>query len=117
MEGQSSCCRFMTLSIKRIASSHLHKLLCWHQILNPPRIFCLGLAYRDHAIETHQAIPKVPTIFLKLTSALNGPHSTVVLPKLTQQPDYEAEVVFAIGKGGKDISADRCRNTSSVTRS
>jgi 2-keto-4-pentenoate hydratase/2-oxohepta-3-ene-1,7-dioic acid hydratase in catechol pathway len=36
-------------------------------ILNPPRIFCLGLAYRDHAVETHQAIPKVPTIFLKLT--------------------------------------------------
>ena len=68
---------------------------------NPPRIFCLGLAYRDHAIETHQEIPKVPTIFLKLTSALNGPRSTVVLPKLTQQPDYEAEFAFVIGKGGK----------------
>jgi 2-keto-4-pentenoate hydratase/2-oxohepta-3-ene-1,7-dioic acid hydratase in catechol pathway len=73
---------------------------------NPPRIFCVGLAYRDHAIETHQEIPKVPTIFLKLTSALNGPRSTVVLPKLTQQPDYEAEFAFVIGKGGKNISAD-----------
>jgi 2-keto-4-pentenoate hydratase/2-oxohepta-3-ene-1,7-dioic acid hydratase in catechol pathway len=73
---------------------------------NPPRIFCLGLAYRDHAIETHQEIPKVPTIFLKLTSALNGPRSAVVLPKLTQQPDYEAEFAFVIGTGGKNISAD-----------
>jgi 2-keto-4-pentenoate hydratase/2-oxohepta-3-ene-1,7-dioic acid hydratase in catechol pathway len=73
---------------------------------NPPRIFCLGLAYRDHAIETHQEIPKVPTIFLKLTSALIGPHSAVVLPKLTQQPDYEAEFAFVIGKGGKNTSAD-----------
>src|SRR5580698_7616939 len=72
---------------------------------NPPRIFCLGLAYRDHAIETHQQIPKVPTIFLKLTSALNGPHSAVVLPKLTEQPDYEAEFAFVIGTGGKNISA------------
>jgi len=72
---------------------------------NPPRIFCLGLAYRDHAIETHQAIPGVPTIFLKLTSALTGPRSVVVLPKLTQQPDYEAEFAFVIGKGGKSISA------------
>jgi 2-keto-4-pentenoate hydratase/2-oxohepta-3-ene-1,7-dioic acid hydratase in catechol pathway len=53
-----------------------------------------------------QAIPKVTTIFLKLTSASNGPRSTVV-PKLTQQPDYEAEFAFVIGKGGKDISADR----------
>jgi 2-keto-4-pentenoate hydratase/2-oxohepta-3-ene-1,7-dioic acid hydratase in catechol pathway len=76
-------------------------------ILNPPRIFCLGLAYRDHAIETHQAIAKVLTIFLKLPSALNGPHSVVVLPKLTQQPDYEAELAFVIGKGGKNIPADR----------
>jgi 2-keto-4-pentenoate hydratase/2-oxohepta-3-ene-1,7-dioic acid hydratase in catechol pathway len=74
-------------------------------IQNPPRIFCVGLAYRDHAIETHQEIPKAPTIFLKLTSALNGPRSTVVLPKLTQQPDYEAEFAFVIGKGGKNISA------------
>jgi 2-keto-4-pentenoate hydratase/2-oxohepta-3-ene-1,7-dioic acid hydratase in catechol pathway len=72
---------------------------------NPPRIFCLGLAYRDHAIETHQEIPKVPTIFLKLTSALNGPRSAVVLPKITQQPDYEAEFAFVIGTGGKNISA------------
>ena len=76
-------------------------------ILNPPRIFCLGLAYRDHAIETRQAIPKVPTIFQKLTSALNGPYSAVVLPKLTQQPDYEAEFAFVIGQGGKNIPANR----------
>ena len=25
---------------------------------DPPRIFCVGLAHRDHAIETHQEIPK-----------------------------------------------------------
>jgi 2-keto-4-pentenoate hydratase/2-oxohepta-3-ene-1,7-dioic acid hydratase in catechol pathway len=78
-------------------------------ILNPPRIFCLGPAYRDHAIETHQAIPTVPTIFLKLTSALNGPHSPVVVPKPTQQPDYEAEFAFVIGKGGKAIAGERWR--------
>ena len=76
-------------------------------ILNPPRIFCHGLAYRDHAIETHQAMPKVPTIFLKLTSALNGPHSTVVLPKLAQQPDYEAEFAFVHRQGRKRHFCDR----------
>ncbi len=42
---------------------------------DPPRIFCVGLGYRDHAIETHQEIPTVPTIFLKLRSALTGPRS------------------------------------------
>jgi 2-keto-4-pentenoate hydratase/2-oxohepta-3-ene-1,7-dioic acid hydratase in catechol pathway len=73
---------------------------------NPPHIFCLGLAYRDHAVETRQQVPKVPTIFLKLTSALTGPRAAVILPRLTQQPDYEAEFAFVIGKGGKSISAD-----------
>jgi 2-keto-4-pentenoate hydratase/2-oxohepta-3-ene-1,7-dioic acid hydratase in catechol pathway len=76
-------------------------------ILNPPRIFGLGHAHRNHAIETPHAIPRVPTIFLKLTSALKEPHSTVVLPKLTQQPDYEAEFAFVIGKGGRNIPLDQ----------
>jgi 2-keto-4-pentenoate hydratase/2-oxohepta-3-ene-1,7-dioic acid hydratase in catechol pathway len=86
-------------------------------IQDPPRIFCLGLAYRDHAIETHQEIPKVPTIFLKLATALNGPRSSVVLPKLTRQPDYEAEFAVVIGTGGKSIRLPLGRSTSSATRS
>src|ERR1700743_1272205 len=31
----------------------------------PPRIFCVGLNYRDHAVESKMEIPKVPTVFLK----------------------------------------------------
>jgi 2-keto-4-pentenoate hydratase/2-oxohepta-3-ene-1,7-dioic acid hydratase in catechol pathway len=104
---QQSVHEFMGLPGKAYSQFSLAQVTLLAPILNPPRIFCLGLAYRDHALETHQAIPKVPTIFLKLTSALNGPHSTVVLPKLTQQPDYEAELAFVIGRGGKNIPADR----------
>ncbi len=37
---------------------------------SPPRIFCVGLNYRDHAVESKMEIPKVPTIFLKLSSAV-----------------------------------------------
>ena len=84
---------------------------------NPPRIFCVGLAYRDHAIETHREIPQVPTIVLKLTSALTGPRSAVVPPKLTQQPDYDAEFAFVIGTGGKNISAGTWEEQSWATRS
>jgi len=94
---------FLQGKTRRIALAAVELLA---PLQNPPRIFCLGLAYRDHAIETHQELPKVPTIFLKLTSALTGPRSAVVLPKLIQQPDYEAEFAFVIGTGGKNISAD-----------
>jgi len=31
----------------------------------PPKIICVGLNYRDHAIESKMEIPKVPTIFSK----------------------------------------------------
>jgi 2-keto-4-pentenoate hydratase/2-oxohepta-3-ene-1,7-dioic acid hydratase in catechol pathway len=106
-ELQQSVQEFLGFLGKAHSQFSLAQVTLLAPILNPPRIFCLGLAYRDHAIETHQAIPKIPTIFLKLTSALNGPHSAVVLPKLTRQPDYEAEFAFVIGKGGKNIPADR----------
>jgi 2-keto-4-pentenoate hydratase/2-oxohepta-3-ene-1,7-dioic acid hydratase in catechol pathway len=106
-ELQQSVHEFLGFLDKTHSQFSITQVTLLPPILKPPRIFCLGLAYRDHAIETHQAIPRVPTIFLKLTSALNGPHSAVVLPKLTQQPDYEAEFAFVIGKGGKNIPADR----------
>jgi 2-keto-4-pentenoate hydratase/2-oxohepta-3-ene-1,7-dioic acid hydratase in catechol pathway len=73
---------------------------------DPPRIFCVGLNYRDHAVESKMEIPKVPTVFLKLTSALIGPDAAIELPSISAQPDYEAEFACVIGKGGSNIARD-----------
>jgi 2-keto-4-pentenoate hydratase/2-oxohepta-3-ene-1,7-dioic acid hydratase in catechol pathway len=73
----------------------------------PPKIICVGLNYRDHAIESKMEIPKVPTIFSKYSTAVIGPGENIVLPKLSAKPDYEAEFAFVIGKGGRYISRDR----------
>jgi 2-keto-4-pentenoate hydratase/2-oxohepta-3-ene-1,7-dioic acid hydratase in catechol pathway len=70
---------------------------------DPPRIFCVGLNYLDHAVETKAKIPNVPTIFLKLTSALIGPGAAIEVPPTVTEPDYEAEFAFVIGKGGSGI--------------
>lgn len=75
-------------------------------ILNPPRIFCIGLNYRDHAVESKMEIPAAPTVFVKLTSSVIGPGAAIVLPKNSRQPDYEAEFAVVIGKGGYRIAAD-----------
>jgi 2-keto-4-pentenoate hydratase/2-oxohepta-3-ene-1,7-dioic acid hydratase in catechol pathway len=75
-------------------------------IENPPRIFCIGLNYRDHAIESGMEIPAVPTVFLKLASAIVGPGAPIVLPKNSKQPDYEAELAVVIGQGGFRIGAN-----------
>jgi 2-keto-4-pentenoate hydratase/2-oxohepta-3-ene-1,7-dioic acid hydratase in catechol pathway len=74
---------------------------------NPPRIFCVGLNYRDHAIESKMEIPKVPTVFFKLASAIANPGEPVRLPSLSKQPDYEAEFALVIGKRGKNVSPEK----------
>src|SRR5579864_9204788 len=76
---------------------------------NPPRIFAIGLNYRDHAKESGMEIPTTPVVFFKLPTAIIGPGEPIVLPKNSTQPDYEAEFGFVIGKGGYRIPASAWR--------
>jgi 2-keto-4-pentenoate hydratase/2-oxohepta-3-ene-1,7-dioic acid hydratase in catechol pathway len=77
---------------------------------NPPRIFAIGLNYRDHARESGMEIPTTPVVFFKLPTAIIGPGDSIVLPKNSTQPDYEAEFAFVIGKGGYRIPATAWRD-------
>jgi 2-keto-4-pentenoate hydratase/2-oxohepta-3-ene-1,7-dioic acid hydratase in catechol pathway len=72
---------------------------------HPPRVFAIGLNYRDHAKESGMAIPTTPIVFFKLATSVIGPGAPIVLPKNSTQPDYEAEFAFVIGKGGYRIPA------------
>jgi 2-keto-4-pentenoate hydratase/2-oxohepta-3-ene-1,7-dioic acid hydratase in catechol pathway len=76
-----------------------------HAPIRPPRIFAIGLNYASHAAESKMAVQKVPTVFMKLSSAVVGPDTPVILPKISSQPDYEAEFAVVIGKAGYQISA------------
>jgi 2-keto-4-pentenoate hydratase/2-oxohepta-3-ene-1,7-dioic acid hydratase in catechol pathway len=75
-------------------------------IPDPDKIICLGLNYKSHAEEAGLEIPKVPILFAKYRNALTGPTSPIVLPKMSQEIDYEAELAVVIGKRGKDISVE-----------
>jgi 2-keto-4-pentenoate hydratase/2-oxohepta-3-ene-1,7-dioic acid hydratase in catechol pathway len=79
-------------------------------LLNPPRVFAIGLNYRDHAIESGMAIPTTPVVFFKLHTAIVGPGEPIVLPVNSAEPDYEAEFAFVIGHGGYRLAADEWRN-------
>lgn len=70
---------------------------------DPEKIICVGLNYRDHAIETGKQPPTEPVIFSKLPSALIADGEAIVLPKLSDQVDYEAEFVVVIGKTCRDV--------------
>jgi 2-keto-4-pentenoate hydratase/2-oxohepta-3-ene-1,7-dioic acid hydratase in catechol pathway len=78
-------------------------------LLHPPRIFCVGLNYLDHATESKMAVQAVPTIFMKLPSAITGPDSDIVLPSNSTQPDYEAELAVVIGRTARNITRDNWR--------
>jgi 2-keto-4-pentenoate hydratase/2-oxohepta-3-ene-1,7-dioic acid hydratase in catechol pathway len=78
-------------------------------LLRPPRIFCVGLNYQDHATESKMVVQAVPTIFMKLASAITGPDSDVVLPANSTQPDYEAELAVVIGQNTRNVTRDNWR--------
>jgi 2-keto-4-pentenoate hydratase/2-oxohepta-3-ene-1,7-dioic acid hydratase in catechol pathway len=80
----------------------------WHApIVDPRKIICVGLNYRDHAAESGSPIPKDPVLFSKYPTALIGHGETIVLPRVSQEVDYEAELVIIIGKKGRHIAKDR----------
>lgn len=72
-------------------------------VSNPSKVICIGLNYRDHAIETNSPIPSEPVVFNKFPQAVVGPDDAVVLPAVAHEVDYEAELVVVIGKSGRRI--------------
>ena len=72
----------------------------------PEKLICIGLNYRDHAIETGSEIPSEPVVFSKFNTALVGHGEAIRLPRVSEQVDYEAELVVVIGKTAKHVSQD-----------
>src|SRR5262245_27817899 len=78
-------------------------------IPDPNKILCIGLNYRDHAEETGAPIPRDPVLFSKFTTALVGHEADIVLPPVSQEVDYEAELVLVVGRRGKNVPRDQAR--------
>jgi acylpyruvate hydrolase len=70
----------------------------------PGKIICIGLNYRDHAAESNQPVPDFPTVFAKYSSCVIAPGEPIMIPRVTEQVDYEAELGFVIGKCARHVS-------------
>lgn len=79
-------------------------------IPRPSKIICIGLNYRDHAEESGAPIPKSPIIFSKFPTCIVGPNEAILLPKDSEQVDYEAEFAFVVGRRAKNVSRDEAMN-------
>ena len=76
-------------------------------IPNPPKILCVGLNYVDHAAESPYEMPKAPTMFLRVATTLVAHKQPLIAPKVSEQFDYEGEMVVVIGKRGRHIPAEK----------
>ncbi|PYS49759.1 MAG: FAA hydrolase family protein [Acidobacteria bacterium] len=70
----------------------------------PEKILAIGRNYVDHAIEGGAEPPKAPLVFTKLPNSLSAHRSPIVLPTISTQVDYEAELAVVMGR--------RCRRVS-----
>lgn len=73
-------------------------------VATTPNFFCVGLNYARHARETGAEPPKEPILFSKASSALNGPNDDVMIPKDSEQTDWEVELGVVIGAHVEHVS-------------
>ncbi|NQV97834.1 MAG: fumarylacetoacetate hydrolase family protein [Acidimicrobiaceae bacterium] len=74
-------------------------------LVNPQKIICIGLNYREHAREGNMEIPKEPIIFMKAPNTIIGPTDEIIIPRLSLKTDWEVELCVVIGKQAKYIKS------------
>lgn len=70
------------------------------------KFICIGLNYRQHALETGAAIPSEPVVFMKATSSIIGSNDAVRIPRGSVKTDWEVELGVIIGKPAKYVSKE-----------
>jgi len=71
----------------------------------PRRVLCLGMNYREHALEGGRSVPTWPEVFVRGTDSVLAPYGKLVRPALTESFDFEGELGVVIGRGGRYIPA------------
>ena len=89
-----------------LPSAALEEVQLLAPVPDPEKIICIGLNYRDHAREGGMEIPKYPMFFAKYRNALAGPYDPIVLPRVSNRVDYEAELAVVMGKPGRHIAEE-----------
>ena len=73
--------------------------------VQPSKMVCVGLNYKDHAGEVGKALPPEPLLFIKPPSAVIGPGDAIRLPPGVGRVEHEAELGLVIGKRAHRVKA------------
>lgn len=72
--------------------------------VTPSKIIGIGTNYHKHALEMGRALPTVPKIFLKPSTAIVGPNEPILLPPGAERVDHEVELGVVIGRRASRVS-------------
>jgi 2-keto-4-pentenoate hydratase/2-oxohepta-3-ene-1,7-dioic acid hydratase in catechol pathway len=77
-------------------------------VLAPEKLWCIGVNYKDRNAEykDNSDLPKYPSLFVRNASSVVGSGQGIEKPKVSDQLDYEGELVIVIGKPGRHITRD-----------
>lgn len=75
----------------------------------PEKLWCIGVNYKDRNAEykDNSDLPKYPSLFVRNPSSVVGSGQGIEKPKISEQLDYEGELVIVIGKEGRHIPRER----------
>ncbi len=73
-------------------------------IPNPEKIICIGHNYKGHIGIGKTELPEYPNLFCKTVNTVIGHNQQIVIPPVTEQADYEAELMVVIGKRARCVS-------------
>jgi len=73
---------------------------------HPQKIICVGLNYRQHAIETNLPIPTQPVLFNKFQNTLIAHGDAITVPADAEKLDYEVELTMVMGQQCKDVKRE-----------
>jgi len=67
-------------------------------IPRPDKILCIGHNYQGHIGIGKTELPEYPNLFSKTVNTITGHNQPIVIPSVTEQADFEAELMAVIGK-------------------
>lgn len=96
-----------------IASQHpdysIEEVVLLPPVPDPEKLWCIGVNYKDRNAEykDNSDLPKYPSLFVRNASSVVGSGQPIEKPQVSDQLDYEGELVLVIGKEGRHIPRER----------
>ena len=71
----------------------------------PPKIICVARNYAAHAAEANVELLEYPNLFIRFPQSLIPDGAPIIVPTVSRDVDWEAELAVIVGRPGKHVAA------------